>query len=77
MPSEYEPTREPLSKKKIFKRQRHPLGKNSSGGEVAPVAEKNAPQREKAREQARWSARARVLSKMPWHRMVLDEVRHT
>jgi hypothetical protein len=54
------------------------MGKNSRAGEVATVAE-NAPQRENAREEARWSARARVLSKvkMPWHRMVLDEVRHT
>ena len=77
MPSEYEPTRESLSKKMFFKRQTQPLGKNSSGGEVAKVAEKNAPRREKAREEVRWSARARVLSKMPWHRMVMDDVRHT
>ena len=76
MPSEYEPTREPPSKKMFFKRQTHPLGKNSRGGEASTVAE-NAPKREKAREEARWSARARVLSKMPWHRMVMDEVRHT
>ena len=53
------------------------MGKNSRG-EAATVAE-NAPQREKAREKARWPARARVLSKvmMPWHRMVLGEVKHT
>jgi hypothetical protein len=75
VPSEYEPTREPLSKKMFFKRQRHPMGKNSRAGEVATVAE-NAPQRENAREEARWSARARVLSKvkMPWHLRHLSAV---
>jgi hypothetical protein len=61
----------------FFKRQTHSMGKNSRG-EAATVAE-NASQRKKAREKARWPTRARVLSKvkMPWHRMVLAEVKHT
>ena len=77
MPSEYQPTREPLNKKMFSKRQTHSTGKDSRG-EAATVAE-NAPQREKAREKARWPARARVSSKvmMLWHRMVLAEVKHT
>jgi 4-amino-4-deoxy-L-arabinose transferase-like glycosyltransferase len=74
LPSEYEPTREPLNKKMFFKRQTHAMGKNSRG-EDATGAE-NAPQREKAREEARWPARARGLSKvkMPWHHKVLTAV---
>src|SRR5215218_4686229 len=58
----------------FFKRQTHSMGKNSRG-EVATVAE-DALQREKAREEARWSARARVLAKvkMSWHRMVLTAI---
>jgi 4-amino-4-deoxy-L-arabinose transferase-like glycosyltransferase len=72
VPSEYEPTREPINKKMLFKRQTHSMGKNSRG-EAATVAE-NSPQREKAREEARWSARARELSKvkMPWHLLLLS-----
>jgi hypothetical protein len=75
VPSEYEPTREPLSKKMFLKRQRRPMGEHSRGGEVTKVAE-DAPQREKAREEARWPAGARVLSKvkMPWQRTVLMAV---
>jgi 4-amino-4-deoxy-L-arabinose transferase-like glycosyltransferase len=74
VPSEYEPTGESLDKKMFFKRQTHSMGKNSRG-EVATVAE-NAPQREKAREEARWPARARVLSKvkMSWHLLLLSAV---
>jgi 4-amino-4-deoxy-L-arabinose transferase-like glycosyltransferase len=74
VPSDYEPTRESLHKKMSFKRQTHSMGKNSRG-EVATVAE-NAPQREKAREEARWPARTRVLSKvkMPWHLLLLGAV---
>jgi 4-amino-4-deoxy-L-arabinose transferase-like glycosyltransferase len=74
VPSGYKPTREPLIKKMLFKRQTHSRGKNSRG-EAAAVAE-NAPQRDKAREEARWPARARVLAKvkMSWHRMVLTAV---
>jgi 4-amino-4-deoxy-L-arabinose transferase-like glycosyltransferase len=75
VPSEYEPTREPLSKKMFLKRQRRSMGEHSRGGEVTKVAE-DAPQREKAREEARWPAGARVLSKvkMPWQRTVLMAV---
>ena len=74
MPSGYKPTREPLIKKILFKRQMRSMGKNSRG-EAAAVAE-SAGHREKAREEARWPAGARVLSKVKisWHRMVLIAV---
>ena len=70
MPSEYEPTREPLSKKMFFKQRTHSMWKNSRGG--APTVAEKAPQRE----EAPWPAGARVLSKvmMPWQRTVLTAV---
>lgn len=51
-------SQEPLIKKKFFKRQTHPMGKNPRG-EAAAVAG-NARQREKARGEARWPARRRA-----------------
>jgi len=70
VPSEYEPTREPLSKKMFFKQRTHSMWKNSRGG--APTVAEKAPQRE----EAPWPAGARVLSKvmMPWQRTVLTAV---
>ena len=52
MPSEYEPTGEPLIGKMSFDWQTHSMGKNSRG-EAAAVAG-NARQREKARKEVRW-----------------------
>jgi 4-amino-4-deoxy-L-arabinose transferase-like glycosyltransferase len=74
VPSGYKSTRELLIKKILFKRQMRSMGKNSRG-EAAAVAE-SARHREKAREEARWPAGARVFSKvkMSWHRMVLIAV---
>jgi 4-amino-4-deoxy-L-arabinose transferase-like glycosyltransferase len=74
VPSEHEPTREPLIKRMFFNRQTHSMGENPR--EEAAAVAGNARQREKAREE-RWPARARALAakaKTPRHRMLLSAV---
>jgi hypothetical protein len=74
VPGEYKPMREPLIEKMLFERHTHSMGKNSRVEDAAIAG--NARQRQKARGEARWPARAHVLAKvmLPWHRIVLVAV---